>query len=97
MFLVDIMLKVKATPRHAGTEGRHGIKRLLVISTRPRRLYPTKDTISIVEELGWVSWPVKTHKKNVAHNGIRPRTVQPIAISYTDYTIDVIRCRTYLE
>jgi len=50
----------------------------------PAALYPGKDPIAIVQEAGWAPGPFWTGAENLAHTGIRSRTVQPVASRYTD-------------
>jgi hypothetical protein len=39
-------------------------------ATRPSRLYPGKDPVSIVKEAGWAPGPVRTGAENLALTGI---------------------------
>jgi hypothetical protein len=53
----------------------------------PQPLFtPGKDPVPIVQEAGWAPGPVWTGVKNLAPLGFNPRTVQPVASRYTDYT-----------
>jgi hypothetical protein len=45
---------------------------------------PGKDPVPIVQEVGWAPGPVWTGAENLAPPGFDPRTVQPVASSYTD-------------
>jgi hypothetical protein len=52
----------------------------------PRPLFtPRKDPVPIVQEAGWASGPVWTGTENIAPQGFRPWTVQPVASHYTNY------------
>ena len=48
-----------------------------------------KDAVPIVQEAGWAPGPVWTGAENLAPPppGFDPRTVQPVASRYTDWTI----------
>ena len=37
----------------------------------PAALYPGKDPVPIVHEVGWATWPIWTGAENLAPNGIR--------------------------
>ena len=54
---------------------------------RPGRITPEKDPLPIVQEAGWAPGPVWT--ENLAPPGFDARTVQPVAIRYTDCAIPV--------
>jgi len=57
-----------------------------VVSFTPRPLFtPGKDPAPIVQEAEWALEPVWTGAENLAPPGFDPRTVQPVASSYTDY------------
>jgi hypothetical protein len=45
-----------------------------------------KDPVPIVQEAGWIPGPVWTSAENLAPPGFDPRTVQPVASRYTDWT-----------
>jgi hypothetical protein len=51
----------------------------------PAALYSGKETVSIVQEAGWVPGPVWTGAENSPPPGFDPRTVHPVASRYTDY------------
>ena len=46
-----------------------------------------KDPVPIVQEAVWAPGPVWMGVENLAPPGVDPRTVQPIAIRYTDYAL----------
>ena len=50
----------------------------------PAALPPGKDTVPVVQEVGWVPGPVWTDVENLAPPGFNPRTVQTVASRYTD-------------
>ena len=52
----------------------------------PAALYPGKDPATIVQEAGWAPGPIWTGAKNLHPPGFEPRTVQPVASRYTDYS-----------
>ena len=54
------------------------------VSIKPRPLYPGKKAVTIVQKAGWAPGPVWTGAENLAPRGFDPRTIQPVAISYTD-------------
>jgi hypothetical protein len=57
-----------------------------VVNATPRPLYPReRDPVPIVQEVGWVTGPVWTVRKNSTSPGFDPRNVQPVASSYTDW------------
>jgi hypothetical protein len=49
----------------------------------PAAIYPRERLI--LQEAGWAPGPVWTGTENVAPPGFDPRTVQPVAIRYTDW------------
>jgi hypothetical protein len=51
-----------------------------------------KDPVSIVQEAGWTSLPVRTVAENLAPPGFDPVTVQPEASRYTDCALPVPTC-----
>jgi len=53
----------------------------------PAALPPGKDTVPVVQEVGWVPGPVWTDVENLAPPGFNPRTVQTVASRYTDWAI----------
>ena len=53
----------------------------------PAALPPGNDPVPIVQKAGWAPGPVWTDVENLAPPGFDPRTVQPVASSYTDYAI----------
>ena len=53
----------------------------------PAAFTPGKDPVPIVQEAGWAPEPVWIGAENLAPPGFDPRTVQPVASPYTDYTI----------
>ena len=58
-------------------------------ASRPgRSLPPRKGTVPIVQEDGWAPGPVCTGAENFVPSppGFDPRTVQPVASRYTDYS-----------
>ena len=64
----------------------HGTRRGWGVSVTLRPLLtPGKDAVPIVQEAGWAPGPVWTGAENLAPLGFDPRTVQPVAIRYTDY------------
>jgi len=64
----------------------HGTRRGWGVNVTLRPLFtPGKDPVSIVQEAGWATGPVWTDAENLAPTAIRSRTVQPIAIRYTDW------------
>ena len=58
-----------------------------MVNTTPRTLYPGNDSVPIVQEDGWASEPVWISAENLAPNGIRSPTFQPVASRYSDYAI----------
>ena len=51
----------------------------------PAALYPWERPVPIVQEAVWAPGPVLTGGENLAPPaGFDPRTVQPVAIRYTD-------------
>ena len=54
---------------------------------RPGRFIPGKDPVPIVQEVGWAPGLVWTGAENLAPLGFDPRTVQPVASRYTDYSL----------
>jgi hypothetical protein len=52
----------------------------------PGRFIPEKETRYPVQEVGWAPGPVWTGAEDLAPPGFDPRTVQPVASRYTDYT-----------
>ena len=64
----------------------NGTRRGWGVSVTPRPPFTSrKDPVPIVQEAGWAPGPVWTGAKNLAHTGIRSRTVQPVASRYTDW------------
>ena len=55
-------------------------------SIRGHFITPWKDPVPIVQETGWAPGQVWTGAENSAPPGFDPRTVQPLASRYTDYT-----------
>jgi hypothetical protein len=53
-------------------------------ASRPGRLYPEKDPVTVVQEAGWAPGPVWTGAEDLAPPGFDLRTVQPVASRYTD-------------
>jgi hypothetical protein len=60
-------------------------------ASRPRRLYPRKDPVPIVQEAGWAPEPVWRGAENLTPLGFDPRTLQPVASRYTDYAIPAVQ------
>jgi len=59
-----------------------GIRRGWVVSITPRPHFtPGKDTVRILQESGWAPRAGLDGRKNLVPNGIRTRTVQPVAQS----------------
>ena len=56
-------------------------------SSPPAAFTPGKDPVHIVQEAGRAPGPVWTGAVNLAPPGFDPRTAQPVASRYTDYTI----------
>ena len=55
---------------------------------RRGRFSPWKDPVTTVQEAGWATGPVWTGAQNLAPQpGFDPRTVEPIASRYTDWSI----------
>ena len=55
------------------------------VNSTPRPLYPRQRAPEpIIQEAGWNPGPVYTGAENIAPAGIRERTIQPVAIRYTD-------------
>jgi len=53
----------------------------------PAALSQERNRPSIFQEAGWAPGPVRTSAgKSRFHLGVDPRTVQPVASGYTDYT-----------
>ena len=50
----------------------------------PAASTPGKDPVPIVQEAGWAPGPVWNFAENLAHTGIRSRTVQLVVSRYTD-------------
>ena len=50
---------------------------------------PWKDPVPIVQEAGWAPGPVWMGAENLPPPGFDPRTVQPVASRYTDWSIAV--------
>jgi len=64
----------------------HSTRRWWVVFVTPRPLFtPRKDPVPLVEEAGWAPGPDWTCAENLAPLGFDPRTVQPVAIRYTDW------------
>jgi hypothetical protein len=57
---------------------------------------PRKDLVPIVQEAGWTPGSVWTGVENLASLEFDPRTAQPLASRYTDYTTwpTLISCST---
>ena len=66
----------------------HGTRRGWGVSVTPRPFFTAgKDPVPIVQEAGWGPGPVWTGAENLAPPpGFDPRTVQPVASRYTDWT-----------
>jgi hypothetical protein len=58
---------------------------------RPGRFTPGQEALTKVQEIGWAAKPVWTGAVNLAPPGIDPRTIQPVASRYTNYTIPAHR------
>jgi hypothetical protein len=59
-----------------------------VVSITPRPPLPTgKDPVPIVQEAGWAPEPVWIGAEKLSPPGFDPRTFQPVASRYTDYSI----------
>ena len=57
------------------------------VSVTLRPLFtPAKDPVPILKEARWAPGPVWTSAEKLAPPGFDPRTVQPVASRYTDYT-----------
>ena len=64
----------------------NGTRRGWGVSVTHRPLFiPGKDPVPIVQEAGLAPGPVWTGVENLAQSGFDPRTVQPVACSYTEY------------
>jgi hypothetical protein len=62
-----------------------------VVNATPRSLYPPeKDLVPTLQEAGWAPGQVWMGAENLASTGFDPRTVQPVASSYTDYAIPAL-------
>ena len=92
--LVQALRLCTGRTAHRGSRGialpyhDHGTRRGWEISVTPRPLFtPGKDSVIIVQEAGWAPGPVWTGAENLAPPGFDPRTVQPVANRYTDWTI----------
>jgi len=55
----------------------------------PSNLTPQKDTVPIVQEVGWAAGPVWTGAENLTSPGYDSRTVQVVASRYKDWAIPV--------
>jgi len=55
-----------------------------LVNATLRPLYPRKDPVSIVEEVGWAPGTVWMARKISPPPGFDPRTVQPVASRYID-------------
>ena len=65
----------------------HGTRRGWGVSVRPRPLFtPGKDTVPIVQEAGWAQGRSGQVRKISLPPGFDPRTVQPVASRYSDWT-----------
>jgi hypothetical protein len=65
----------------------HGTERGCGVIATTRPLFtPGKDPVPIVQEAAWAPGPVWTGAENLAPPRFDPRTVQPVASRYTDYT-----------
>jgi len=65
----------------------HGTRRRWGVNVTPRPLFtPGKDPVPIVQEAGWAPGPVWTGAENLAPHRFVPRTVQPVASRYTDWS-----------
>ena len=53
----------------------------------PGHFTPGKEPVPIVQEAGWAPGLVWTGAENLAPNGIRSQTAQPVASHYTDSAI----------
>jgi hypothetical protein len=53
----------------------------------PAAFTPGKEPVPIVQEVRWAPEPVLIGAENLAPPGFDPRTLQPVASRYTDYTI----------
>jgi len=76
---------------HTAQRGSRGIALLFLDhgtkSITPLPLFtPGKDPVPIVQEAGWAPGPVLTGSEHPALREFDPRTVQPVASRYTDYT-----------
>jgi len=61
-----------------------------VVNATLRPLYPRKrDPVPIAQEAGWAPEPVWTGAENLALPRFDHRTVQPIAIRYSNYAMYV--------
>ena len=90
-FIVEALRLCTGRTAYRGSRGialpfhDHGTKKGWGISVTPRPLFiPGKDPVPIVQEAGWAPGPVWTGAENLAPPGFDPRTVQPVAIRYTD-------------
>jgi len=71
----------------------HDTRREWGVSVTPRPLFtPGKDAVPIVQEAGWVPWPVWTGAENLAPTGIGLRTFQPVVSRYTDWANRLTPC-----
>jgi hypothetical protein len=65
----------------------HGTRRGELSVSRPGRSFPGKDVVTTVQEAGWASGTFSTGaEKFRPPPGFEPRTVQPVASRYTEYT-----------
>ena len=68
-----------------------------VVNATLRPLYPRKrDPVPIAQEAGWAPEPVWTGAENLALTRFDHRTVQSIAIRYSNYAIPVHKFYMYL-
>jgi len=88
--LVQALRLCTSRAAHRGSRGialvfhDHGTRRGWGVSVTLRSLFtPGKDSVPIVQEVGWAPGPVWTSAKNLAPTGIR--CVQPVASHYTDW------------
>jgi hypothetical protein len=67
----------------------------------PAALYPRENPVPIVQEAGWAPGPVWTGAENLAPPEFDPRTIQTVAIRYTDYatrpTVDTFTNTSFLH
>ena len=103
--LVQALRLCTGRTSHRGSRGialpcrDHGTRRGWGISVTPRPLYsPGKDTVPIIQEVGWVPGPVWKGVENLGHTGIRSldSPARSQSLYRLSYRAHLLRCTLHI-